>query len=156
MRLPNKRPSIQETMIQIAMVLTQRSTCKRRAVGCVITDVHNQILSTGYNGVPRNFKHCTDNPCPGANKTSGTGLDECQAVHAEVNAIAQCPNILAAHNLYCTTAPCISCIKTLINTGIKDIFYNNEYPHIPKARDMWQNSLPGRRFIYVGSTPPKY
>lgn len=150
------RPSIPETMIQVAMTMSHRSTCARRAVGAVITNRANQIMSTGYNGVPRGWKHCTEQKCPGADAPSGQGLDTCQAVHAEINALAQCPDVWRAYNLFCTTAPCVSCIKALINTGIRDIYYNQEYSHIPQSRDMWQNSAPNRRFIYVGSKPPKY
>ena len=103
----------------VAKVMSRRSTCARRMVGCVITSHNNQILSTGYNGVPTKWEHCTKVACPGAKFASGQGLNSCVAVHAEINALVQCGNIDKAHHIYVTTAPCVSCVKALINTGIK-------------------------------------
>lgn len=154
MRPANKRPSIHETMLQVAAIMSHRGTCARRQVGAVITDKNNQILSTGYNGVPRGWTHCKDDPCAGAMAESGKHLDECNAVHAEINALAQCPQPQVAYNLYCTTAPCISCIKALINTGIMWIYFNQTYPHVNKSADIWSRSHPGRQMCYVGSKPP--
>ena len=123
----SKRPTIYATMMTVANVMSIRSTCVRRKVGCVITDIHNQILATGYNGVPKKWTHCTAKPCPGANYQSGMGLDQCVAVHAETNALIQCSNIDKAHHIYITTAPCISCVKALINTPIIHIHYSQDY-----------------------------
>ena len=140
----NKRPTIYATMMTVANVMSIRSTCVRRRVGCVITDDSNQILATGYNGVPKKWTHCTSKPCPGANYQSGIGLDECVAVHAEINALIQCSNIDKAHNIYITTAPCISCIKALINTPIMHIHYSHDYTDTHASHQLWTHS-DGRR-----------
>ena len=140
----NKRPTIYATMMTVANVMSIRSTCVRRRVGCVITDDSNQILATGYNGVPKKWTHCTAKPCPGANYQSGMGLDECDAVHAEINALIQCSNIDKAHNIYITTAPCISCIKALINTPIMHIHYSHDYTDTHASHQLWTHS-DGRR-----------
>jgi len=140
----NKRPTIYATMMTVANVMSIRSTCVRRRVGCVITDKANQILATGYNGVPKRWTHCTAKPCPGANYQSGTGLDKCVAVHAETNALIQCSNIDKAHNIYITTAPCISCIKALINTPIMHIHYSHDYTDTHASHQLWTHS-DGRR-----------
>ena len=141
-----KRPTIHTTMMTVANVMSIRSTCVRRRVGCVITDIHNQILSTGYNGVPKQWQHCIDKPCPGANYKSGLGLDECVAVHAESNALIECSNIDKAHHIYITTAPCMSCVKALINTPIIHIHYSHGYADTIASHKLWTQSDKRRTF----------
>lgn len=118
-------------MLQIAWVTSGRSTCSRRRVGCVITDSDNHIISTGYNGVPKDMVHCSEELCPGANYAVGEGLDICKAIHAEINAIAHCRDIKNAKTLYVTTSPCMSCIKAIAATNIRKIFYTERYLQEP-------------------------
>lgn len=99
-----------------------RSSCVRRQVGAVIVN-DNCLLTTGYNGTPRGIPNCNEGGCPRCNsKTpSGTGLDECLCVHAEINAIAQAARYgirIEGSTLYCTLYPCKDCAKTMINAGI--------------------------------------
>ena len=121
------RPTLDEYMMQIAEVVATRSTCSRRKVGAVITDSFGHILSTGYNGVPRKAPHCTDNACLGAEAESGTQLNICEAIHAEVNAIAQCHSIQDANTIYVTTSPCMSCMKMILATNIRFLVYKEVY-----------------------------
>lgn len=122
------RPTHDEWFMQIASVVSTRSTCARRAVGAVIVDRDNRILSTGYNGVPHGVLHCISIPCKGAHAPSGQGLDVCQALHAEQNAIARLADVRAAHTMYCTTAPCIGCTKLISATPIERIVAGESYP----------------------------
>lgn len=112
----------------MALLAASRSTCARRAVGCVLVDRGRRVMSTGYNGPPSGFPHCTAQPCAGAGLPSGSGLDLCQAVHAEVNAVARCTNINAIEAAYCTTRPCSSCTKLLVNTSCRTVYYLHDYP----------------------------
>lgn len=138
------RPTRDETMLNVAFALAQRSTCKRRGVGCVLTDELGRILSTGHNGVAKGEQHCTDVPCPGADCPSGTGLDKCQAVHAEQNAIMFCPDVMKIHTCYVTVSPCIHCVKMLMNTGCTRIVFGLEYPHSDSEK-LWTKN--GRTWI---------
>lgn len=52
------RPTRDETWLRVAAELAKRSTCLRRAVGCVLLDDLGQVLSTGYNGRARGLPHC--------------------------------------------------------------------------------------------------
>lgn len=137
------RPSFDQWAMQLAEVTALRATCTRRKVGAVIFDAHGYILSTGYNGPPAGMPHCTDEPCEGAHCASGTGLDLCQSLHAEQNAIARLRSPLEAHTMYVTTAPCVSCTKLTLATSIKRIVFKSDYPTSGKmlwirtARD-WQ------------------
>lgn len=116
------RPSIDETMIQIAQTLALRGTCAKKRVGAVVTDANGIILSTGYNGQPRGHRHCDIMfPCEAY-------LDanlSCKAIHAETNALLRCPDLEKARNIYITEAPCEKCRMLIENTGIQRIHYLN-------------------------------
>ena len=142
------RISIDEVMMEIAVSISKRSTCSRRQVGCILTNELNHVIATGYNGVPRGLPHCIDTPCEGATSSSGTDLDKCQAVHGEQNAILQCRDTEAIYTAYCTTQPCITCIKLLLNTGCKRIVYKESYPH-EQALILWIKS--GRTITQLNS-----
>lgn len=131
------RPSIHETFIKVAEVIAERGTCARRKVGCVLTDVKGRIIATGYNGPARGLAHCTDTPCQGANCPSGQGLDKCEAIHAEQNALMQCSNVDQIHACYVTVSPCIHCVKMLMNTGCKLIVFSEEYAHSKEVKELW-------------------
>jgi deoxycytidylate deaminase len=77
---------------------------------------------------------------------SGSGLDQCQAIHAEINALIHCRDVGAVHAAYLTTTPCISCIKALLASSCKRIIASSEYPHM-EARLLWLNS--GREWLVV-------
>ena len=90
------------------------------------------ILSTGYNGTPRNIKNCNEGGCPRcqSNTPSGTNLDKCFCVHGEENAIIQAAyhgmNIRGS-TIYTIYSPCIFCTKSIINGGVTRVVYNEGY-----------------------------
>ena len=121
------RLEIDAYFLSIAQLVSQRSTCLRRRVGCVLVDSQKHIVATGYNGVPSGFPHCFDVPCEGASSPSGTDLDKCLAVHAEVNAFLQ---LTSEDSLtaYLSTTPCFTCAKMLCNSKVKRIVAREWYP----------------------------
>ena len=48
--------------MEIAEVVSKRSTCLRRKVGAVLVK-DRQILATGYNGTPKGLPHCEQVGC---------------------------------------------------------------------------------------------
>ena len=123
--------------LRVAMDIAALGTCHRRKVGAVFLDAKGRVLSTGYNGVAPDEVHCTDVKCQGADCPSGTGLELCQAIHAEQNAIAQCKFPDDIHTVYCTDSPCSHCIKMLATTSAKRIVFAREYPH-SASKDYWE------------------
>lgn len=134
------RPSRDETMLRLADVIAERSTCSRRKVGCVLTDEHGRVLAMGHNGVPRGMSHCTEFRCSGAASASGTDLHLCQSVHAEQNALLFCADIMKIETVYVTASPCVVCVKMLMNTAASRIVFREEYPH-HEARSLWMNHV---------------
>lgn len=128
---PTERIPWDSYFMQIAQLVAQRSTCIRRKVGAVIVrDKH--ILTTGYNGAPKGLAHCTDIGClrEELGIPSGERVEICRGIHAEQNALVQAARFgisLQGGVLYCTTQPCVTCAKLLINAGIKKIIYLEGY-----------------------------
>lgn len=125
-----QRISKDDYFMKIAEVVSLRSTCIKRKVGAVLVkDSH--ILSTGYNGAPSGFSHCTTDTCVRQNLKSGEKPELCRGIHAEVNCIIQAAihgtSIMGETTLYSTHFPCMSCLKLLINAGIKRIVYLEGY-----------------------------
>lgn len=117
--MSNKRPSWNNYFMQIANIISKRSSCQRLHVGCVIVK-DNHILSTGYNGFIAGCPH-----------ESIIENDHEQAtVHAEQNAICCAAKFgvnLNNSTCYITHFPCIHCFKILVASGVKLIYYNNDY-----------------------------
>jgi dCMP deaminase len=126
------RPSWHQYFLTITRNVAERSTCTRAKVGAVIVRDKN-ILATGYNGAPAGMPHCIDAGCLVYTSRTPTGEVEenCfRTIHAEINAIAQAAKNGASirdADIYITHTPCIHCVKVLINTGIRRIFYEREY-----------------------------
>lgn len=133
-----ERPNIDKYYIDLAFRVATRSTCARRAVGCVITDLNGYCISTGYNSVPKGVDHCTNKPCEGAFAPSGTALHLCMALHAEDVALMKCEDINKIDTIYVTASPCIHCTRRLLNTSTKRIVFAEEYPH-PEAQLLWES-----------------
>ena len=123
-----------------------RSTCKRRKVGAVLVDKDDYIISTGFNGVPKGMVHCIDKACDGAFYGSGQRLDACNAIHAEINAIAHCTNPKEITTAYLTVFPCIHCIKALLATPCRRIVALNNYAHT-ESEYMWKKG--GREYEII-------
>jgi len=124
------RISKDEYFLEIAGLVSKRSTCIKRKVGSVLVkDSH--ILSTGYNGSPSGFKHCTSETCVRQNLKSGQKPELCRGVHAEINCIIQAAmhgtSIKGDTTLFTTHFPCMNCLKLIINAGIKNLVYKEGY-----------------------------
>ena len=128
------RPTRDEYFTAMARLVSTRGACVRRQTGCVLVDKNYFVLATGYNGRPAGMENCLSRPCAGATASSGTALHACEAIHAEANALLQCKDTQTIEVAYCTTSPCIHCIKLLANTSVKRIVFLDEYPH-PEAKD---------------------
>lgn len=102
----------------------------------MLVDQKGHVLSTGYNGPASGEPHCIDHPCPGANLKSGTGLDVCEAIHAEANALLQCRDPWAINTCYVTASPCVHCVKLLMNTSCRRVVFMDEYPQA-EAKVLW-------------------
>lgn len=142
------RPDIDQWGLSMALLVADRSTCARRHVGAVLLNRRGHVLATGYNGVYAGAPHCNEgHPCNGASAKSGEALDQCQAIHAEQNALLQCRDVYDIYTCYVTVAPCVHCTKLLLNTSTERIVFLAPYAHTESealwrsAGRMWQQRL---------------
>lgn len=151
------RLSKEEYFLRVADLIKERGTCQRRKVGCVLVDQYSHIIGTGYNGSAKGTQHCIDIPCEGAKYPSGQGLDKCEAIHAEQNALLQCSDVMRIREVYSTTLPCPHCMKLLMNTSVERIYYIESYPNNDvfelankKNIELIQHNIPDR-FNFIAS-----
>ncbi len=128
----NKRPSWDEYFLKVAMLVSERATCPRMHVGCVLVK-DKQILATGYNGSIPGDAHCEDDGCIIVD-------NHCvRTNHAEINAITQCARhgiVTDGAKAYVTNMPCTTCSKALIAAGVKEIVVFSDY-HNTLATDFF-------------------
>jgi dCMP deaminase len=142
------RISFEEYGLLMAEVIALRGTCARRRVGCLLVDSQQRELSTGRNGPPTGVQNCITVPCPGSKLPSGTGLDVCQAVHAEANALMRCPDIREARYCFVTHSPCVHCVKMLMNSGVMSIIFRERYAHDEEAQQLWTTTR-GQHYKWI-------
>lgn len=102
-------------------VISELSYCLRLKVGSLILTTNNEIL-IGYNGTPSGF----DNVC----ELPGQDITDPRTLHGEANAMSKAEqSTLSIKNgtLFVTNIPCIECAKRIIQSGIKRVFYLDDY-----------------------------
>jgi dCMP deaminase len=137
---PFVRPDWDHYFMAIATVVATRGNCCRRQVAAVIVK-DQRMISSGYNGTPRGVKNCCEGGCErcAGDAPSGTSLGECICCHAEENAITQAAYHgigLRGATLYSTLSPCLTCAKMIINAGIQEVVYENEYEFSNQTRSL--------------------
>jgi dCMP deaminase len=131
------RPDRKTIMMKHALIASERSTCNRAHVGCVI-EKEGRILSTGYNGSPPGEPHCFDVGCLMEN-------GHCiRTIHAEANAIcfaARHGISLRGSTLYVTGwagGSCHRCKMLIKAAGITEIVTDGA--SIPSITDTLRSS----------------
>lgn len=137
-----KKPSDDNFFMEIARLVAKKARCVKRKAGAVIVK-NKRILVMGFDDTPRHVLHCDENGCPACNDTNISSLHPCLCSHAEENAIIQA----AYHGistqdatLYTTETPCLACTKMIINAGVKEIIFNQEYPLAEMAYALLQQA----------------
>lgn len=135
--------------MQVAYQFAKLSYAERRKVGCVIVK-DKQVISFGYNGTPHGFDNSCEeddiryyeNPdfalewkdegysCENGCCTKKNAITKREVLHAESNAImkvAKSTMSCEGADLYTTTCPCFDCAKLIIQSGIKKVYYTEDY-----------------------------
>lgn len=136
--------------IDVLNSLKTYSTCSRLQVAAILVN-DSRILSSGYNGVAKGCRECnkmyarsSDGKILFTNYLTKhvTSMNEAQyrkehhefadkyEIHAEMNclgfALKNNTDIRGAQ-LYLTTSPCLNCSKLIIVSGIKEVYFLEEY-----------------------------
>ena len=117
-------------------LLALRSTCTRLTVGATIVR-DKRIIAGGYNGSIAGGTHCIDEGCYVVD-------NHCiRTVHAEMNALLQCAKFgvqTEGAEIYVTHFPCLQCCKSIIQSGIKAVYYAKDYKNHPYAIELFENA----------------
>jgi dCMP deaminase len=148
------RIPIEKTYMQVAYQFAKLSYAERRKVGCIIVK-DKQIISFGYNGMPHGFDNQCENAeiitveasyketpeivldlendgfvCKDECCTKTVYTTKREVMHAESNAImkvAKSTMSCEGADLYTTTCPCFDCAKLIIQAGIKNVYFTEDY-----------------------------
>lgn len=150
------KPKFRKLFSNIAQEVAKMSYARRLQVGAIIVK-DDRIISMGYNGMPSGWDNDCENKdwCSAGGWLSAEEIEETwpyegsyldhdgntmqgryrlvtkpEVLHAESNAIAK----LAKSNdsgdgadIFITHAPCMECAKLIYQTGIRRVYYSENY-----------------------------
>jgi dCMP deaminase len=73
----------------------------------------------------------------------------CPCTHAESNAIDNAARegvSVRGAIMYCTTKPCLFCMGRIVNAGIVEVVYRDDYPHVLASEVAHYGKLSLRRY----------
>ena len=131
-----------EYYMDIAIRTSHLSRAIRKKVGAVVVK-DDRIISIGYNGMPSGW----DNECENWVKNDGVMFEpeerdrdiycspvtKPEVLHAEANAITKLARSTESGDnaaIFVTYTPCMECAKLIYQSGISDVYYNEDY--LPK------------------------
>ena len=121
-----------ECFTQMAILIAQRSKDPSTQAGAAIVDSDNIVVGLGYNGFPRG---CADDALPWERTGAFLATKYAYVVHAEENAIYNANKPTKGCKLYSTLFPCNECVKTIIQTGIREVVYESDkYAETPMVK----------------------
>ena len=114
--------------MKTARVFAELSSSRRKQVGAVVVK-NDRIISIGYNGMPSGWDNNCENelyqPVGRVNLVTKP-----EVLHAESNAIAKLAKSTESGDgasMFITCSPCIECAKMIFQSGIKEVFYDEDY-----------------------------
>ena len=137
----NIRPEWDQVWMQFAHIIAQRSYDPRHHVGAIIvTSDNTQVLAVGYNG----------NYNGGPNDVESIEPGESGMIHAEINALLKCDyNNPKDKIMYITMSPCKMCCKSIVNSAISCVVYDEEYRDIGGLDILRDSGIGIRRFTTI-------
>ena len=135
----SRRNEKNRVFMNIAKEVASLSRAKRLKVGSVLMR-DDRIISIGYNGTPSGLDNdCEISVCTLGDFCNCDDLPNCanlvsktpdSVIHAEMNAIL----FAAKHGiktdgckLFVTAAPCFSCSRAIIQAGIVEVYFSEDY-----------------------------
>ena len=110
--------------MQTALLHAGLSKARRKAVGaCLVTS--NGTIIPSWNGTPQG----TDNNCETA-LNDGTLVTKGEVIHAELGCVLKCAKEginTTGSAVYVSLSPCLQCSAMLLQAGVKQVFYREQY-----------------------------
>jgi dCMP deaminase len=117
-----------KAFMRCAFAFSECSSAERLKVGCIIVK-DNKIISVGYNGTPNGW----NNKCEIEEKTDDGEIilkTKPNVIHAESNCLIKLAKTTGNANkalMFITHSPCYECAKMIYQSGIKKVYYANDY-----------------------------
>jgi dCMP deaminase len=122
-----------DVFMKTAFLFAEKSHCVSHHVGAVIVK-DRRIIVTAYNGTPENLPNCDEVfDKNNFNREEHHIWSKDNEIHAEMNAISFAAKNLVdidGADMYVTISPCNDCLKNIIPSGIKNIYYLYLYDKI--------------------------
>lgn len=113
------RPTWDQIWMEVIKTIEKRSNDPHHKVASiVVTHDNTQLLALGYNG----------DHAGGPNQRESQEPGESGFIHAEVNALIKLDyNNPKKKIMYVSMSPCKMCAKAIINAGITEVVYREDY-----------------------------
>jgi len=117
------RDELDQCYMQVALAHAAMSKAVRKKVGaCLVT--RSGVIIPGYNGTPRG----ANNVCEV--EVDGVLVTKPDVIHAELNCVLKAAREgvrIIDSVLYVTLSPCEPCAAWLVQSGVKEIVYLEQY-----------------------------
>jgi len=103
-----------------AKIFAELSHARRLHVGAIVVK-DDRIISIGYNGMPSEWDNCCE---------TEDNITKPEVLHAEMNAISKLARSTESGDgaaMFITHSPCIECAKLIYQSGIKEVYYGEDY-----------------------------
>lgn len=113
------RPGWDTVWMEVVNSVAKRSPDPQHKVAAIVVTADNtQVLALGYNG----------DHAGGPNQRESDAPGESGFLHAEVNALIKLDyNNPKKKIMYVSMSPCRMCAKAIINSGISEVVYQDDY-----------------------------
>jgi dCMP deaminase len=123
-----------DTYMKTAKLFAEHSSAVRKKVGAVVVK-NDRIISIGYNGMPSGWDNNCEDEIGHVLDDNGYTVEtrlktKPEVLHAESNAIAKLAKSTESGDgasMFITCAPCMDCAKMIFQSGIKEVFYGEDY-----------------------------
>ena len=137
------KPKFQRLYNNIAHEVAKMSHARRLQVGAVIVK-DDRVISMGYNGMPAGWENNCEFEWTDPQTKQTSLVTRPEVLHAESNAIAK----LAKSNdcgdgadIFITHAPCMECAKLIYQSGIRRVYFNQNYRDDAGIRFLKQSGI---------------
>lgn len=120
--------------MSLALTTAKLSKDPSTKCGAVIVTLNNKQCSVGYNGPPSGFDDSESD-------WNSREVKYEMVIHAEENAILNCPFPKDECKIYVSHRPCHKCMIRIMQVGIKEIYWNQEYMRLTSthiSKDIWE------------------
>jgi len=115
--------------MKTAKIFAECSTARRLHVGAIVVK-DDRIISIGYNGMPSGWNNNCEDEIKWPNGEIRFLETKPEVLHAESNAISKLARSSESGEgatMFITHSPCLDCAKLIYQSGIKKVFYGEQY-----------------------------